>query len=167
LEEFIVDSLNYHFKSVDGILFNKRTKTLIRYPCAKNGNTFTVPDNITGIESYAFEGCVQLKTVTIPSSVTSIEDHIFEGSNPCHSNSSLGGNVLHSVCVLIDYSLSSFCGRGVYSVSHSFDHLRGQHNHCFEVLVCGKEEDYVIIRKRENATLWENQTSGGAGKSNV
>jgi len=38
----------------------------------------TIPDSVTSIGEYAFQGCIDLKSVTIPNSVTSIESNAFE-----------------------------------------------------------------------------------------
>ena len=46
------------------------------YPVPEN---LVIPDGITEIGEYAFEGCEKIKTVTIPSSVTKIDVHAFAG----------------------------------------------------------------------------------------
>ena len=42
-----------------------------------NKSVVTIPDNVTSIGSYAFDGCNRLTTVTIPNSVTSIGERAF------------------------------------------------------------------------------------------
>ena len=41
--------------------------------------SITIPDGVTRIEDYAFEGCSNLKSITIPSSVRSIGFGAFDG----------------------------------------------------------------------------------------
>ena len=74
-----VNSGNTKYTSIDGILFDKNKTTLIRYPEAKTGTTYTIPNSVTSIRSFAFNGCSKLTSITIPNSVTSIGSHAFNG----------------------------------------------------------------------------------------
>ena len=76
-----VSIFNKHFKTVDGVLYSKDGKTLIRYPVAKEGESFTIPDGVETIAYNAFCDSLYLKTVNIPSSVTIIEEGAFRGCN--------------------------------------------------------------------------------------
>ncbi len=73
-----VASDNSNYCSVDGVLFNKDKTTLIKYPEGKQGS-YTIPNSVTSIRSYAFWGCNGLTSVTIPNSVTSIGGYAFDG----------------------------------------------------------------------------------------
>ena len=68
---------NTTYSSTSGILFGNSGKTLLCYPLAKIGDSYTIPDGVTSIGDYAFSGSNNLKTVTIPNSVTSIGVHTF------------------------------------------------------------------------------------------
>ena len=74
-----VSEANTIYKSIDGNLYSKDGKTLIRYIRGKTATSFTIPDSVTSISSYAFEDCDSLKSVTIPNSVTSIGSSAFSG----------------------------------------------------------------------------------------
>jgi hypothetical protein len=71
LSAIIVDAGNSNYSSEDGILFNKSKKSLLCYPAGKSG-AFSIPNSVTRIEAYAFNGCRRLTSVTISGSVTSI-----------------------------------------------------------------------------------------------
>lgn len=45
---------NKHYKSVDGILFNKDWTELIHYPCTEQDKTYMIPSNVRVIASHAF-----------------------------------------------------------------------------------------------------------------
>ena len=78
LKSIVVDEHNEFFKSIDGDLYSKDGKTLIRY--AHRGVTeFTVPYGVTTIGASAFYnmGNNNLKSVTIPDTVTIIERWAF------------------------------------------------------------------------------------------
>ena len=70
------DNLNY--ASIDGVLYSKDKKTLIKCPEGKTGS-ITIPNSVTSIGSRAFSRCTGLTSVTIPNSVTSIGDWAFYG----------------------------------------------------------------------------------------
>ena len=59
----------------DHVLFNKNKTILIAYR-AKETN-YTIPNNVTTIENWAFGGCNSLTSINIPNSVTTIGDGAF------------------------------------------------------------------------------------------
>ena len=73
-----VDSANERFSSIEGDLYSKDGKTLIRVAPGKN-STFTVPSTVTEIADGAFAGCNNLSRVYIPSSVEKIGANTFDG----------------------------------------------------------------------------------------
>ncbi len=68
------DNLNY--ASIDGVLYNKDKKTLIKCPEGKTGSV-TIPNSVTSIGDAAFEGCTGLTSMTIPNSVKTIGEGAF------------------------------------------------------------------------------------------
>ena len=76
-----VDANNQHYSSIDGVLYNKQQTTLIRYPQAKSGAIFTIPNTVTLIDNHSFSDCIGLTSVTIPNSVITIVDYAFVGCN--------------------------------------------------------------------------------------
>jgi hypothetical protein len=74
---FYVDDGNQNFSSLDGVLFDKRQKTLISCPRSKSG-AYTIPNTVEIIEYIAFGGCYQLTNIHIPSSVKIIRDGAFD-----------------------------------------------------------------------------------------
>ena len=69
---------NSNYCSVNGVLFSKDIKTLIKCPDGKQGS-YTIPDSVTSIGGGAFSGCTSLTSITIPGSVTSIGGGMFSG----------------------------------------------------------------------------------------
>ncbi len=59
----------------DNVLFDKDKTTLISYR-AKRTN-YTIPNSVTSIGKYAFDGCEALKSINIPNSVTNIGEGAF------------------------------------------------------------------------------------------
>ena len=71
-----VDAANFHYSSMDGVLYNKDQTTLVQYSTGKTG-AFTVPNSVTSIGNRAFYYCSGLTSVDIPNSVTSIGGEAF------------------------------------------------------------------------------------------
>ena len=77
IREFVVAPDNLAYCSVDGVLFNKAMTKLLIYPADKPGDTYTVPDGVTEIDS--FESCDHLKVINMPDSVTKLSGSVFSG----------------------------------------------------------------------------------------
>lgn len=104
LEEIHVDPDNPKYSSIDGVLFSKDATTLLRYPCAKPGDTYTVPDGVQEIGNLAFYCCGNLKHLSLPDGLTRIGDYAFYCSgklaslNLPDSLTSIGRMVLTGTC---------------------------------------------------------------------
>lgn len=99
LQNITVDNQNLKYKSINGVLYNKSTTSLIKYPIGIKTSAFKVPASVKTIETnafrdnhslnhielssvktikeYAFENCRGLKNFIIPSSVSVIENCAF------------------------------------------------------------------------------------------
>ena len=61
------------------------------------------------------------------------------------------------VCVPLDYDNNSFCGLDAFCRHESCESLIAKSNQCYEP-VC--DNGIIKIAKRDNATAWENKTTG-------
>ena len=77
LQRINVAESNKFYKTIDGVLYTKDLKTIIRYPQGKDNESFVIPLGVTNIGIYSFRGCSNLRKITLFSSVTSIEDEAF------------------------------------------------------------------------------------------
>ena len=77
LTNICVDSENPFFMDIDGNLYTKDGKTLIRYMRGKRAKSFIIPNHVTKIASYAFCRCNSLNKIIIPDSVTEIDTGAF------------------------------------------------------------------------------------------
>ena len=170
LMEIIVDSNNYYYTSVDGVLFRKQDgkssgRLLVQFPAGKGGS-YSIPSNTTRIFNNAFNSCDKLTSVTIPANVTkinsdafrnchSLKNVIYEGkTDPCSGSSNIfdACESLSFICVPEDYNSSSFCSLSFF--------VRGKEkceNHCYEVV---ENNGTLVVQKRVNATSWEEQKNG-------
>jgi len=80
LQRIIVGSSNQRYSSVDGVLFSRDGRTLLRFPQGRQG-AYTIPDGVTHIGYKAFYNAAGLTSVTIPASVNSIGDFAFDGAS--------------------------------------------------------------------------------------
>ena len=83
LREILVGEGQTHFRSVEGVLFNKSGEILEVYPLGKTG-TYTVPDGTKYIDRYAFaapDGYDGLTELSLPETLFGIRAHALE--NQC------------------------------------------------------------------------------------
>ncbi|MGN0517245.1 MAG: leucine-rich repeat protein [Acutalibacteraceae bacterium] len=77
LKNINVDSNNKCYTSVQGVLFTKDMKTLVRYPCAKIGQNYVIPSSVTSVENGAFEDCINLTSISLSDNLKRIGDCAF------------------------------------------------------------------------------------------
>ena len=56
LPKISVVANNPYYTSIDGVLFTKDKKTMVRYPAGKKGDTYEVPSGVVTITEHAFAG---------------------------------------------------------------------------------------------------------------
>ena len=77
LTEIVVSKNHKTYKTVDGNVYTKNGKTLVR--CVGSKKSFSIPSTVTAIGADAFRGCEFLTSITIPYGVTRIDAYAFEG----------------------------------------------------------------------------------------
>ena len=85
LENILVDSNNTKYESENGILFRKDMKTIVKYPNGKQETNYTIPESVTIINDYAFEGNEILQTIEINQNIQTIGISAFEGMTKIRS----------------------------------------------------------------------------------
>lgn len=79
LTEISVDSKNRFYSSVDGVLYSKDGKMLVRYPRGKSETSFTVSDTVVAISGNAFKNARNLKSIIFGSGLGAIDGTAFAG----------------------------------------------------------------------------------------
>ena len=79
LNNIIVDEKNKEYSSTDGVLFDKKLQTLIKYPQNKKAETYIVPNAIKVIGANAFFDCENITNITLPGSIENIGTGAFCG----------------------------------------------------------------------------------------
>ncbi len=133
---------------IDGVLFEKSTKTLVCYPSGNTDTKYAIPQGIRTIGDSAFSGCRDLSTITIPDSVTSIGNSAF---SDCWDLSSV--TIPASVTSIGDEVFSECSSLTSINVSlnnPTFESINGVlFNKPAKALICyprGKDGDYSIPR---------------------
>ena len=88
---------NPYYASKNGVLFTKDFTGLLRYPPAKHDTSYKIPDTVTWIADFAFDGCQNLTEVIMPDSVTDMGEGAFFD---CCNLSNI--NLSHSLEVIYD-----------------------------------------------------------------
>ena len=76
LSTFTVDTQNQWYTDIDGVIYSKDNKQIVRCPPAREG-LFAIPDHVEEIAASAFMYCQKLTDITIPNSVTKIGNYAF------------------------------------------------------------------------------------------
>lgn len=84
LREYKVPKDHPLFTSIDGVLYSKDKRTLLRVPAGLQGE-FTIPRGVTEIGANALRGCDKITEVILPSSLTVIESGAFAACSALRS----------------------------------------------------------------------------------
>jgi len=76
LKNIFVDENNPYYKDLDGILFTKDEKTIVRYPVGRTETQYTVPDGVTVIGLSAFSNS-ELEEILLPDGLLEIGEDAF------------------------------------------------------------------------------------------
>ena len=74
-----VDEDNEYYKSIEGVLFDKKATEILCYPEGKKATTYEIPDTVRYIGTSAFIECKSLESITIPNTVVEIKNEAFWG----------------------------------------------------------------------------------------
>ena len=80
VENVYVSENNPYFCSVDGVLYSKDKTTYMYYPVGRTAETVLIPEGVTRVEAFAFNGCESVKEVILPQTLISIGDRAFDSS---------------------------------------------------------------------------------------
>lgn len=79
--QFKIQPSHPYFAVIDGCLYNKSTKELIKgNNISDDDNDLIIPEGIVSIGDYAFASCKIDRQISFPSTLTKIGDHAFEDS---------------------------------------------------------------------------------------
>lgn len=134
LVSYEVSEDNLHFKSVNGVLFNKTGTELISFPCSKNTFTYEIPDGVTHILDNAFSSNKLVRRVIFSDTVTSVGANCFFNSvkltyvGISSSVSSIGEGAFRYCPILTEFSVD---GNNEYFYSDSAGALIDKYNKKF------------------------------------
>ena len=74
---FAVSADNACYQAVDGVLFSKNGKTLLRFPAGRGGE-YAIPEGVTSVAESAFSECGHVSSLRMPASVAAIAADAFE-----------------------------------------------------------------------------------------
>lgn len=72
LKEFVVSEKNEYYQAIDGCLYSKDGKTLVRYAGSKEDVSFVVPEGVERLGDSAFAQRNNLQSITLPETLTHI-----------------------------------------------------------------------------------------------
>lgn len=104
LTDIIVSPEHPTLEIIDGVLFDKATRTLVTYPYALSQSSYRIPQSVCVVGGYAFSSNRELANIVIPDSVTTIMPSAF---NSC---SNLVSIILPNSIRTIGDSAFQFCG---------------------------------------------------------
>ena len=78
IEAFRKDAGNTSFSVIEGVLYRGKS-ALTAYPAGNRERQFTIPEDVTSIDDYAFSGCTRLESITIGARLSSVTGKAFAG----------------------------------------------------------------------------------------
>jgi lactocepin len=99
LKSFEVDENNPIYKCVDGVIYTENGAVLALYPPGKNDKTFLIPENVSIIESDAFESS-QIKEIVVPATVKEVRDNAFHLSSV--KDVTFEGDIILGECAFLE-----------------------------------------------------------------
>jgi len=123
LNAFNVSISNNNYKDISGVLYNKSQSTIIRYPSAKAGLSYTIPTDVSIIKSRAFENSA-LNSISMPNTISLMEPNTFmqctklSSINLSTSLTSLPANAFNTCVSLGTITIPSsitFIGSGAFA----------------------------------------------------
>lgn len=91
IQKFTVNENNQSYKDIDGILFSKDSKMLIKYPAKRDVAEYVISEDVSLICTEAFMDNEFLKKITVGNFVTAISDNSFKNCTSLEEVE-LGGN---------------------------------------------------------------------------
>ncbi len=79
LSQITVNTNNQNFMDIDGVLYSKDKKRLIRYPSSKAGTDYIITYGAEKIDSTSFQGNTNLKNIRVPNTSLTIGELAFNG----------------------------------------------------------------------------------------
>jgi len=76
LQSISLDASNTHFRGIDGVLFDTSATTLLSFPRGRDG-VYAIPEGVTAIQAWAFNGTIYLDNIQFPSSLMTLGQGAF------------------------------------------------------------------------------------------
>ena len=148
-----VDSSNKNFADINGVLFNKAKDTIISYPAGKTDKTYTTPDSVKEIDSFAFLLSQNLEAVTVSKAVSYIGQEAF-----CSSPNLKSVTILNPDC---EFEISCFICNGKDDKGFSYYHgtITGYEESTAEKLAADNNYKFVAIPRPVTTTTTTTTTT--------
>lgn len=102
LQNITVDENNDTYVTEDNVLYNKNKTTICLYPKGKQEESFTVPNQVSSIERYAFYKCLNLKQINLSNTIINIGAFAFGNCSNLNNLSLPEGIKIIDECVWKD-----------------------------------------------------------------
>lgn len=148
LETINVPEDNAFFCSIDGVLFDKSKKIIIRFPAARTG-TYTIPDGVETIGYGSFKNC-GLTKIDIPVGVKYIESFAFY-------NTKFSTLILPSGLLSIDAYMGENLNLKSIEIPASIEYIQADalvdFDNLTDIYYYGTEEQWQTVKDKEDLNL--------------
>ena len=77
LKNFYVDPASTHYEAIDGVLYTKANKRLVKYPSGRSDVSFTISAGTLSVGNWAFQGTQNIENVVVPEGVATLGNEVF------------------------------------------------------------------------------------------